>query len=47
MHFDRHMRGRRMRKLELIVVMSTVGNERRQFGAAQVTASAKTPLMGA
>jgi hypothetical protein len=47
MHFDRHMRGRRMGKLKSIVVTSTVGIERRQFGAAQVTGSAKTPLMGA
>jgi hypothetical protein len=40
MHFDRHMRGR-MGKLESIVVTSTVGIERRQFGAAQVMRSEK------
>jgi hypothetical protein len=35
------MRGRRMGKLESIVVTSTVGIERRQFGAAQVMRSEK------
>jgi hypothetical protein len=41
MHFDRHMRWRRMAKLESIVVKSTVGLDRRQFGTSQVTARQK------
>jgi hypothetical protein len=46
MHFDRHMRGRRKGKLESIVVTSTAGIDRLQFGAAQVMA-AKAPLTSA
>jgi hypothetical protein len=37
---------RRKGKSESIVVTSTVGMDQLQFGAAQVTGSAKAPLTG-